>query len=170
TTGSTTVHRVLSCTPVLDARLPRLSAPHIALFRFRVRRYLASYASDPRDRNPALPVRSETHRPQPDGAGTLPRHPTQPPARPPPLRDPVLAQPMSFTSSDVAVFLSARRDEASANDTPGSQIAQLSHYAIERTAAECLRLRRPRASPPVDAARPGLADRALKRRQTPSGS
>ncbi|EJK75487.1 hypothetical protein THAOC_02786, partial [Thalassiosira oceanica] len=42
-----------------------------------------------------------------------------------PSADPVLAQPMSFTSSDVAVFLSACRDEASANDTPGSQIAQL---------------------------------------------
>ncbi|EJK50794.1 hypothetical protein THAOC_30107 [Thalassiosira oceanica] len=42
-----------------------------------------------------------------------------------PSADPVLPQPMSFTSSDVAVFLSARRDEASANDTPGSQIEEL---------------------------------------------
>ncbi|EJK73905.1 hypothetical protein THAOC_04452 [Thalassiosira oceanica] len=42
-----------------------------------------------------------------------------------PSADPVLAQPTIFaSSSDVAVFLSARRDEASANDTPGSQIAQ----------------------------------------------
>ncbi|EJK61035.1 hypothetical protein THAOC_18538 [Thalassiosira oceanica] len=41
-----------------------------------------------------------------------------------PSADPVLAQPTIFASSDVAVFLSARRDEASANDTPGSQIAQ----------------------------------------------
>ncbi|EJK56661.1 hypothetical protein THAOC_23410, partial [Thalassiosira oceanica] len=54
-----------------------------------------------------------------------------------PSADPVLAQPMSFTSSDVAVFLSARRDEASANDTPGSQIAQLVTPKITVT---CLRL------------------------------
>ncbi|EJK69150.1 hypothetical protein THAOC_09624 [Thalassiosira oceanica] len=54
-----------------------------------------------------------------------------------PSADPVLAQPTIFASSDVAVFLSARRDEASANDTPGSQFAQLVTPIITVT---CLRL------------------------------
>ncbi|EJK71067.1 hypothetical protein THAOC_07527 [Thalassiosira oceanica] len=71
--------------------------------------------------------------PQPEVRHTDPNQAQLPPSQgirrsPRPVRrpsaDPVLAQPTIFASSDVAVFLSARRDEASANDTPGSQIAQ----------------------------------------------
>ncbi|EJK75148.1 hypothetical protein THAOC_03135 [Thalassiosira oceanica] len=52
-----------------------------------------------------------------------------------PSADPVLVQPTIFASSDVAVFLSARRDEASANDTPGSQIVQLRSRDTQPTLA-----------------------------------
>ncbi|EJK77808.1 hypothetical protein THAOC_00335 [Thalassiosira oceanica] len=72
------------------------------------------------------PPKPEGDEPSPTGGSYHPspgiRRSPRPVRRP--SADPVLAQPTIFASSDVAVFLSARRDEASANDTPGSQIAE----------------------------------------------
>ncbi|EJK45924.1 hypothetical protein THAOC_35437 [Thalassiosira oceanica] len=75
---------------------------------------IARFQSEVRQTEP-----NQTERPPSLGIRRSPRPVRRPSA------DPVLPQPMSFTSSDVAVFLSARRDEASANDTPGSQIEEL---------------------------------------------
>ncbi|EJK48584.1 hypothetical protein THAOC_32604, partial [Thalassiosira oceanica] len=71
---------------------------------------IARFQSEARHTHP-----NQTERPPSPGIRRSPRPVRRPSA------DPALAQPMGFTSSDVAVFLSARRDEASANDTPGSQ-------------------------------------------------
>ncbi|EJK51377.1 hypothetical protein THAOC_29452, partial [Thalassiosira oceanica] len=109
---STTGRSVLSYMPALDARLHAYPIPH--------------RPSEVRHTDP-----NQAERPPSPGIRRSPRPVRRPSA------DPVLAQPMSFTSSDVAVFLSARRDEASANDTPGSQIAQL---VTPKIAVTCLRL------------------------------
>ncbi|EJK50525.1 hypothetical protein THAOC_30473 [Thalassiosira oceanica] len=72
------------------------------------------------------PPQSEGAKPsQTVAAITLPRPPTQPPPVYRPSADPVLAQPTIFASSDVAVFLSARRGEASATVSGGSHFTKV---------------------------------------------
>ncbi|EJK63974.1 hypothetical protein THAOC_15340 [Thalassiosira oceanica] len=128
---STTSRRALSHTPVLDARRHPSSAGEVAVIRHRA----------------PLTPEIEKAPPQPEVRHTDPNQAQLPPSQgirrsPRPVRrpsaDPVLAQPTIFASSDVAVFLSACRDEASANDTPGSQYdagSRLSVWLSEYDAA-----------------------------------
>ncbi|EJK74981.1 hypothetical protein THAOC_03309, partial [Thalassiosira oceanica] len=88
---------------------------------------IARFQSEARHTQP-----NQTERPPSPGIRRSPRPVRRPSA------DPALAQPMGFTSSDVAVFLSARRDEASANDTPGSQYDAGSRLSTEGSSSSHL--------------------------------
>ncbi|EJK44793.1 hypothetical protein THAOC_36637, partial [Thalassiosira oceanica] len=135
-----------SCTPVLDTPLHAYPLPHrprsageVAVIRHRApltpEIEIARFQSEARHTHP-----NQTERPPSPGIRRSPRPVRRPSA------DPALAQPMGFTSSDVAVFLSARRDEASANDTPGSQYdagSRLSQTAASPSSGSSLEAERP---------------------------